>query len=475
MISDYRCIFAWPNHVDALSPATVSFSGGSWVTTLPLSNMKDPLLSRVARSLDVTAAATTFDVDLGVSGRFIRVFAIPRHTMGIAATLRIRGSSSASDFGSAVEMKGASGASAGVYAVPTVFGSSGTKEFSISLKVSPQTGAVTSKQAVGLWDQTAGTWRHLVLLTFDAAGTPTSSSASGAGARSVSAESDGYWRISCSANSCVAGNTHRLVWFGNDYAAASGDQYGIGCRPFVKDAATTGSAYTSGSPNILPTADDMTSVSWTLQNGATWNRVGLQQVGGPQSYDSGWVDVWPLMWDVGVLPWGHPNAWTRRITEEQISFYRAGFVHIADTGYQGRYWRWEILDTTNAAGYIDLARLVMSPGYQPSTNFQFGASFGIQDTTAYDESMGGVRFYDRRPQRRVQTMVFDLPDDEILGVMQEMQRELGLSGQVYWAHASNDTFHLVRRAMLATIKEPSPMEYAYYGRGKLPLTLEEVL
>lgn len=88
-----RIIIASPNRVDA-DFYPVTFSGGSWQAALPLTNLRDPLMSKVARSTDAATASTTFDVDLGAP-RDIRIIGIPAHNLSRAARIKATGASDA--------------------------------------------------------------------------------------------------------------------------------------------------------------------------------------------------------------------------------------------------------------------------------------------------------------------------------------------------------------------------------------------
>ncbi|MEP3114930.1 hypothetical protein [Nisaea sp.] len=72
-----NCFMAWPNYMlpDA-SFATVSVSGGDWISQQPLDNLLNPRLSKPAISANVTNAATRFWVDLGEL-RNMKVISIP--------------------------------------------------------------------------------------------------------------------------------------------------------------------------------------------------------------------------------------------------------------------------------------------------------------------------------------------------------------------------------------------------------------
>lgn len=79
-------MFCFPNRGDAGSG-----SSGGWEGTLPLANLTDPLLSKVARSTDATLGNTKFDWDL-TSDQYIWLVALIGDNLSQAAKYRIRGS-----------------------------------------------------------------------------------------------------------------------------------------------------------------------------------------------------------------------------------------------------------------------------------------------------------------------------------------------------------------------------------------------
>lgn len=65
-----------------------TLSGGTWLAALPLVNLQDRQVQRVARSNGVTLAATKFDMDFGVV-KTIGVVALVVHNMSTGAKVRI--------------------------------------------------------------------------------------------------------------------------------------------------------------------------------------------------------------------------------------------------------------------------------------------------------------------------------------------------------------------------------------------------
>lgn len=80
---------AYPNRIDEST-----LSAGSWLTTLPLNNLKDRRLSKLARSSDVTLASTKFRVALE-SARNIGVLALVVNNLSVVAQVKVTGYSDA--------------------------------------------------------------------------------------------------------------------------------------------------------------------------------------------------------------------------------------------------------------------------------------------------------------------------------------------------------------------------------------------
>ena len=81
-----KMMFGYPNWLDAT--ATV-LSGGSWEAALPLANLQDERLAKVARSTDADLASTIVNVDFS-DQKYLYVIALPKHNLTIDALIRVR-------------------------------------------------------------------------------------------------------------------------------------------------------------------------------------------------------------------------------------------------------------------------------------------------------------------------------------------------------------------------------------------------
>jgi len=147
----------------------------------------------------------------------------------------------------------------------------------------------------------------------------------------------------------------------------------------------------------------------------------------------------------------------------QQAEYDAGYVpdyiHICSSPQTERYWRIEIVDTGNADGYIEIGRLVIFSGYQPTINFKEGAQLGWHTTSTRTESDGGAIHHDERPRRRIFNFTIpEIEDDEAMVHLFELNRACGTHQQFFFVYDDDDTVHMHRRSFLSTIKQLSPLQ-----------------
>lgn len=83
-------MLGFPNRIDASV-----LSGGAWMASLPLSNLQDRVIGRVARTANLALASTQFDINLGAP-KPIRTIGVIHHNCSLFAQYRIRGASDAS-------------------------------------------------------------------------------------------------------------------------------------------------------------------------------------------------------------------------------------------------------------------------------------------------------------------------------------------------------------------------------------------
>lgn len=164
---------------------------------------------------------------------------------------------------------------------------------------------------------------------------------------------------------------------------------------------------------------------------------------GSPVYDSGWRAAWPS-----------------GVSIEDAHGINVATVHIPTTPQTARYWLCEISDTGNAAGYIDLHRVVIAGAWYPSTGIAPGARIGAEDDTVRTVTEGGAAFYlEKRIRRTWDFAIPDLGETEALTRAWKLQRQLGKHGQLFFVFDANDTL-MHERAFLCVMRDVNPIELA---------------
>lgn len=207
-----------------------------------------------------------------------------------------------------------------------------------------------------------------------------------------------------------------------------------------------------------------------------WRGFAAQDSDGTVLGDTDWKDMHPVTYPAGTLPFEHPSFLDGRATEEEADIYPAPFVHVFDEAVIARYWLCEIDDTTSTLGSVGVPRVVLAPGWQPPLNPIYGAGMQWEDPTIVETSLGGAEFFEVLEGRRVFRFGFDyLPDDQALTYAFDMQKRLGIHGQLFYVFDPDDTVHLGRRSMLCRMRALSPIQYAIYRRMSATYELSEVI
>lgn len=442
-------IIGAPIYSDAQLLTTPPLAGGSWLAGLPLTNLQDRRLSKVARSTNAALTSTQFTCGNGAVNRPIGLVALPKHTMSSVGTVRARlysggpGLNTQLDFGtgwssvgtptrSAAAFVGTDGvpldligddsaaALEGYTRVLTSMGTTGqVKALAISVKQDTSVSTV-----IRVRDTTAGADRLLAVLTWSG-GLP--SLAMTTGTFTGYASVGGRFRLSFLTTAMTTANANQAEVYPATGAALA--------------VAATGNVYAGDLEAFSVTTDRLCS-------------------------DSGYQTPWPAgltVEDVAGLnvPW----VWIPTggvFTQPAGTLIGLTFV--------------EINDTTNAAGYVDVARLVLAGAYQPAINMSYGATLGFETETARQVTDGGAALYNVRPVRRTLVGVLeDIEEAEAYGSLFPLQHRLGTSTQCFVVFNPADTTHLWRRSFLAVFKQLSALEHPYFARHRAAFSFVEEL
>lgn len=194
-------------------------------------------------------------------------------------------------------------------------------------------------------------------------------------------------------------------------------------------------------------------------------------------WDSGWCDVWPAIYDSAVLDWHDSNWWGGRPSEEDVAKYPKHLIVVLPQAVPASHIWLEVVDTTNPAGYVEAARLVVAGQWQPRWNMSWGSELGIKSLTQMVEiPRSGARHYDISPNRRSFAFALDwLDSTEVYSKAFELMREADVHGEVLLIPDPDDSINLYRRAFYATAAKLNPIRRPKMAQYQQALEFEEIL
>lgn len=216
-------------------------------------------------------------------------------------------------------------------------------------------------------------------------------------------------------------------------------------------------------------------VNHNMQKDATWRyRVYSDSGYSTLVYDSGTINVWPLM-PFGSYQWEDNNFWDLQLSDEEIALFTKTLTYVPDTIESAKYYQVEFFDSTNTDGYVELGRIFVGSIYQPALNMSLGASIGDETNTVVDVALSGAEFFDRRTSYRVAQFTLDhLTYNESI-INGDIIKISGVDAEVVYIYDNNTALDLHRRAFLGRLRALSPISQPYNTRYQTTYEIKELL
>ena len=195
-------------------------------------------------------------------------------------------------------------------------------------------------------------------------------------------------------------------------------------------------------------------------------------------WDSGWLDVWPVVYPLGTFGWGDPRVWSGKYTLEEIAGYNQCLTVFLPGTSLAQYIQVDLDDTGNTDGFVQIGRAFIAPGWVPGLGLQYGAtSLGLETETVVQQApKTGTEYFDERPTYRVEQFTLPhLTEDEGMAGAFELQRQAGISKEVFFVHSMTDDVHAIRRRFLGRLRKLSPIEYPYFQHTSTAFEIKELL
>lgn len=451
---------AWQNRTDE-----GTLSGGSWLSTLPLTNLQDRTVQKVARSSNALTESTQFDIDLS-QARSIGALALVVHNISVSGKFRVTAADASASFSNYISSPSNMTAAGWTTSNLTV---------SADVATAPDGGALADKLVE---DVTATPLSHSVLFAASGVADDAILTAS----VYVKAAERTFCRVSVRTKSnsfpgCIVNlSTGVITSTISSPVSTSVTDAGDGWyRVTVTADVGVGATQPAAVIFLYQSASTISYIGDGVSGIYAWGA--SLTLGDGIDYDSGWRAVWPSgMIPQSLLEWEEDNFWLGTLSSNSRAGYQSPLVHLLPTAQVFRYWRVEISDATNSDGYVQVGRLFISSSWTPAINYTLGATLGYTDSSPVDRSLSGAEFFDVRSRAREFELGLDgLTDSEAYDYALQIQRLAGTTGEVLVVPDSADTSRVAIRSYLGRLVGLSPLEQVQQNRHRVGFRIRELL
>ncbi|MCR9256266.1 MAG: hypothetical protein NXI16_09245 [Alphaproteobacteria bacterium] len=188
------------------------------------------------------------------------------------------------------------------------------------------------------------------------------------------------------------------------------------------------------------------------------------------------IEVFPQIYPIGSSEFEDEHFFHGREVEENTDKVPVPVLKIFKERVIGRYWKLAIDDTDNPDGYVEISRVYLASGFQPTVNWQLGSALAVQDRTTVFETRSGVEYFDVRPRRREAIVqLANIPTDEAMAKLFDTIQRGGISDQVVFSWDPGNPFHLQRWTFPGRLTRLSPLRAARAGLFEIAFNIREVI
>jgi hypothetical protein len=193
-------------------------------------------------------------------------------------------------------------------------------------------------------------------------------------------------------------------------------------------------------------------------------------------FDSDWTQVWPSVYPPDQVEWESDNFWFGTYKLDDVKGYPAHLIFLLDASLNYRYWRIELDDQGNSAGYLQFGRLFIADGWQPINGIDMNYNWVWEDPSTVTETLSGSEYFDgKNPYRVIRFTTHYMDENEAMSKAFEIQRRSGVWKEVLYIHDPDDTLHQIRRRFPGRLRTLGQNENPYPNAFQTAWELKEVL
>lgn len=132
----------------------------------------------------------------------------------------------------------------------------------------------------------------------------------------------------------------------------------------------------------------------------------------------------------------------------------------------------DLVDSSNSAGYIDCARIVAGPYWEPAINADYGASYQLVDDTKNSRSDSGSLYSDRGTVSELLVLKLSYLTFEERTQLGKLIRGNGIWKPVFISVFPEDTTNLEQTYQIYGKRKNAPIDHPFFNTFTAPLEIE---
>lgn len=190
-------------------------------------------------------------------------------------------------------------------------------------------------------------------------------------------------------------------------------------------------------------------------------------------------DAWPSAsadWNIDQLEWENDNYWLGSYSQEDTEGQTPISQWVLPEAVQARYWRLDIIDPSNPAGFIDIGRVFIGDVFvNPRVNYSYGASLGYEDATTVQTALSGAEYFDpREPLRVARFQLAHLDQFEAFTQALELTRRAGTWREVLIILDPTDTEYGAVTCFIGRLRQLNPLEQVAWQTNSMAFEVKEL-
>lgn len=176
-------------------------------------------------------------------------------------------------------------------------------------------------------------------------------------------------------------------------------------------------------------------------------------------YDSGTLALYPA--NTIVLPQSvtPPGSWTGLPTLAEIARFQRAIRHVIPVPHYAQYFRLDITDTANTAGYIQAGRAFAGRSLRPEVNLSHGTTFQPIPRTEVLRAVSGEKFFSRKRADYAIAFSFDyLSEAEAMQAL-DLAVLCDLEGDVVFIWDPDEIASRFRKSIYGQLGRVDPIRY----------------